>query len=117
MRLPGGHPSAVPQPVARAPRRKPRPGARADVRRAGDRYGAELGAGLVDVGADGASVRLTAQAGPGERVEVGLVTADGRRTVTRAAEVRWCRPLGGGLFAAGLAFDRPLGLAELVALV
>jgi hypothetical protein len=117
MRLPGGHPSAAPQPVARGPRRKPRPGCRADIRRGADRDGADLGAGLTDVGADGASVRLTAQAAPGELVEVVLVAADGRRAVTRAAEVRWCRPLGGGLFVAGRAFDRPFGLTDLADLV
>lgn len=67
--------------------------------------------------ADGASVRLTAPVLPGDKLAIGLGRADGRVVTRLEAVVRWCRPLGGGLFAVGLEFDRPLTLTELAHLV
>lgn len=107
-------PAPRPRPAGRdADRRPARPGARADVRRAGAVIGDDLGAGLVDVAADGAGVRLTAPVAVGEAVRVSLLRRDGRVAAQVPAVVQWCRPVGGGLFAAGLWFDRRLGLTEL----
>lgn len=109
-------PPVEPRPVGRpGSRRPPRAGVRADVRRPG--LDEDLAVGLVDVSADGGCVRVTAPFLPGDELEVALVRADGRVVARVPAEVRWCRPIGGGLFAAGLAFRRPLGLTELAEVV
>jgi hypothetical protein len=62
---------------------------------------------LVDLSADGAWVRLSASVMTGERVVVGFGHADGEAAAHLPAYVRWSRPLGGGLFAAGLKFEQP----------
>jgi PilZ domain len=98
-------------------RRRPvRAGARTSVHRPNAEV-AELGAGLLDVSPDGAGVRLTAPVGMGEELEVGLVRPDGRIVARLRAVVRWCRPIGGGLYAVGFRFDRALTLTELADLV
>jgi hypothetical protein len=111
-------PSATQRAAGRTGDRRPaRPGSRAEVRRAAAADGADLGAGLTDVSADGAGVRLTAPAAVGEPLDVGLVRPDGQPAARTRAAVLWCRPIGGGLYAAGLAFDRRLGLTELADLI
>ena len=99
------------------PRRVVRRGARADVRRAGGRPGEDPGAGLIGVSAGGAGVRLSNSVALGEVLAVVPGRPDGRPVARFSGVVQWCRPLGGGMLAAGLAFDRRLGLAELAGLV
>jgi hypothetical protein len=53
----------------------------------------------------------------GERLVVGFVHSDAEAVARVPAHVRWSRPLGGGLFAAGLEFERPLTRAELTDLI
>lgn len=101
---PGGH-------------RAPRPGVRVEVRRLHVDPGDDLGRGLTTLGADGAGVRLSATVAAGDELAVVLIRSDGRPVAPVRAAVQWCRPLGGGLFTAGLGFDRRLGLAELADLV
>jgi hypothetical protein len=110
---------AAPRPPARRAngRRPARAGARAEVRRVGSVVGGDLGAGLADVSADGAGVRLTAAVSVGEELAVALVRPDGRPAARRAGTVQWCRPVAGGQYAAGLGFDRPLSLAEVAGLI
>lgn len=72
---------------------------------------------LVNLGADGAGVRLSAPAVLGESLEIQITLVDGTTTGVIRAEVRWCRPLGGGLFTAGIEFARKLTLNELAGLV
>lgn len=113
MTLPAGA-----QPAGRpAGHRPPRPGVRADVRRVAADPGDDLGRGLTGLGPDGAGVRLSAAVTAGDELAVVLVRADGRPVAPVGAVAQWCRPLGGGLFTAGLGFDRRLGLAELADLV
>jgi hypothetical protein len=94
-----------------------RAGARAEVRRVGSARNPDLGAGLVDVSEDGACVRLTAPMESGEEVLVGLRPKGGRRGLRLRAEIRWCRPVGGGLYLAGLRLSRQLAEAEIAHLV
>jgi hypothetical protein len=77
----------------------------------------DIGAGLTTVGSDAAGVRLSAAVTVGAELKVVLVRTDGRPQPPIGAIVQWCRPLGGGLFAVGLQFDRRLGLAELADLI
>jgi hypothetical protein len=53
----------------------------------------------------------------GEQLVVGLIQSDGEAVARVPAHVRWSRPLGGGLFAAGLEFERPLTRAEMADLI
>jgi hypothetical protein len=92
-------------------------GTRAEVRRLSAEEGFDFCAGLADLSADGARVRLTAPVMTGERLVVGLVHVGGREVAHVPGQVRWSRPLGGGLFAAGLEFDRPLTRVEMANLV
>jgi hypothetical protein len=94
-----------------------RAGARAEVRRASPGREPDLGVGLVDVSADGVCVRLTAPMETGEGVLIGLRPKGGRRLLRLRAEIRWCRPVGGGLYLAGLRLARPLTAAEVAHLV
>jgi hypothetical protein len=94
-----------------------RAGAKAEVRRVTTGREADLGAGLVDVSTDGACVRLTAPLEAGDVVTVGLRPKGGRRALRLRAEVRWCRPIGGGLYLAGLHLARPLTPSEVSHLV
>jgi PilZ domain len=111
-------PVADPLAVGRSrERRAPRDGTRAVVRRGGAELGPDVGAGLADLSVDGACVRVRASVEPGDELVVGLVGADGRAVVRAKARVRWSRPLGDGLFAAGLEFNRPLSRTELASLV
>jgi hypothetical protein len=117
-----GKPMALPTPGPRpsgreAARRPVRAGVRADVRRPGAEADADLGAALADVSADGASVRLTGPALIGDELDIAPVRADGRIAARVRAEVRWCRPIGGGLFAAGVGFRRRITLTELAEVV
>ena len=93
-----------------------RAGSKAEVRRLGPPLGPDLGAGLVDVSADGARVRLTAPAEVGQEVRVRLRRKGTRKSTDLMAEVRWCQPEGGGLYLAGLRLCRPLTPAELAEL-
>jgi hypothetical protein len=97
--------------------RPPRPGVWVDVRRLDAERGDDLGRGLTTIGPDGAGVRLSAAVAAGDELAVVLVRPDGRPVAPVRAVAQWCRPLGGGLFTAGLGFDRRLGLAELAGLV
>jgi hypothetical protein len=109
---------AGPRPCGRAAdRRRARPGSRADVRRVGEVIGDDLGAGLADVSEDGAGVRLTAPVTVGETLQVCLLRRDGHLAAKLRGRVHWCRPIGGGLYAAGLGFDQPLGLSQLAGLI
>lgn len=90
-----------------------RSGTRAEVRRPGPPVGPDIGAGLVDVSAVGARVRLTAPADVGEEVRIRLRRKGTRKSIEVAAEVRWCQPEGGGVFLAGLRLRRSLTPAEL----
>jgi hypothetical protein len=110
---PGGPPPAS-RPADRRPARR---GAKADVRRVGSAVGDDLAAGLTEVAPDGAVVRLTVAVSVGEELAICLVRPDGRLTARLTATVRWCRPIGGGLYAAGLRFDRGLRSTELAGLV
>ena len=114
MALPAAEPGVAGQTGERRPARK---GATADVRRAGPDLGPDLGSGLADLSSGGACVRLTAPVLSGDALAVALSRADGRLVARLTAEVRWCRPLGGGLFAVGLEFERPLSPTELAHLV
>ena len=79
--------------------------------------GDDLGAALADVSADEAGVRLTDAVVVGEELAAALVLPGGRVAARATGRVRWCRPLGAGLFAAGLEFHRPLARAEMADLV
>jgi hypothetical protein len=94
-----------------------RAGARAEVRRVGSAKNPDLGAGLLDVSEEGACVRLTAPLETGEAVLIGLRPKGGRRALRLHAEVRWCRPVGGGLYLSGLRLSRSLEPAEIAHLV
>jgi hypothetical protein len=113
-------PALTPIPAAepRAERRRSaRPGAAVEVRRAGDRGAPDLAAGLVDLARDGLGARVEAPIPPGEPVEVVVRAPGAARAVPRAGEVRWCRPLGGGLYLVGIRLARPLATADVDALV
>jgi hypothetical protein len=111
-------PLTEPRPTGRTGDRRPaRVNSRADVRRVGSAVGDDLGAGLTDVSADGAGVRLTDAVVVGEELAVALVLPGGRVAARATGRVQWCRPIGNGMFAAGLGFDRPLGLTELASLI
>jgi hypothetical protein len=85
--------------------------------RDGSAVGDDLAAGLTDVAADGAGVRLTTHVSIGEELAVAPVRPDGRVAARLTGTVRWWRPVGGGLYTAGLRFDRGLGSTELGGLV
>jgi len=105
-------------PTRPANRRRPtRAGARAEVRRVGAVVGDDLSAGLADLSADEAGVRLKTAVSVGEELAVTLVRSDGRPAARRVGTVQWYRPVAGGLYTAGLGFDRPLSLAEVAALI
>jgi hypothetical protein len=107
-------PTPDPRPAAREAARRPvRAGVRVDVRRVGPEASADLGAGVGDVSPDGCSVRITAPALVGAELDVTLIRADGRIAARVRAEVRWCRPIGGGLFAVGVGFRHALTLTEM----
>jgi PilZ domain len=89
---------------------------RAEVRRPGPPAGPDLGAGLIDVSTDGACVRLTAPVAVGEAIRVRLRRRGARTAVEVPADVRWCRPEGGGVFLAGIRLKRPLTPVELALL-
>jgi PilZ domain len=93
-----------------------RRGARAEVRRSQSSPGPDLGAGLVDLSLDGACVRLTAPLEVGDAVWVRLRRRGAPKGVEMPAEVRWCKPEGGGVFLAGLRLERPLTDHELAGL-
>jgi hypothetical protein len=79
--------------------------------------GENLGLALTSLAADGAGVRLSAAVVAGEEVVVVAIRPDGRPLAPIRAVSQWCRPLGGGQFAAGLGFTRRLGLTELADLI
>lgn len=103
--------------TAKDSRRLPRPGVEAVIRPARSGPGTSLAVGLSAVGPGAAGVRLSAPAAVGDAFDVVLVRADGRPLPLVRGLVQWCRPLGGGMYAAGLEFDRQLGPAELADLV
>jgi hypothetical protein len=86
-------------------------GARAEVRRLAD-MSVDLGAGLANLSEEGACVRVTVPMATGEKVELRLRRAGARRRLKVEAEIRWCRPLGGGLYIAGVRLARHLTPAE-----
>jgi hypothetical protein len=90
---------------------------RADVRRVSAETGENLGVALTSIAADGAGVRLSAAVIGGEELVVVLIRPDGRPLTPVRGVAQWCRPLGGGQFAAGLGFTRRLGLTELADLI
>jgi len=54
---------------------------------------------------------------PGDELQVTICRPNGSLVLSALGEVRWCRPMGGGLFMAGLRLTRhltPSQLAELV---
>jgi hypothetical protein len=114
MALPPTNPTPA---IPTGQRRSVRAGTRIDVLRMGTDATTDPGAGLVNLGADGAGVRLSAPAVLGESLDIQITLADGTTTGMIQAEVRWCRPLGGGLFTAGIEFTRRLTLNELAGLV
>lgn len=71
---------------------------------------------VTDVNGARISVRLAAVVVADEELQVSLLHGDWPVASTRA-RARWCRPVGGGLHAAGLLFSRPLTLAEFAELV
>jgi hypothetical protein len=101
----------------RSERRQARAGLRLIVRRVAAKIGENLGARLNDVSVDGAGVRLMAPVSVGERIELTVLRATDRETARVKATARWCKPIGGGLFAAGVAFERPLTETEYAHLV
>jgi hypothetical protein len=98
-------------------RRSVRAGTKVDVRRVGSDATIDPGAALVNLGADGAGVRLSAPAVLREPLDIQITLADGTTTGMIRAEVRWCRPLGGGLFTAEIEFSRRLTLNQLAGLI
>ena len=90
-----------------------RSGVRSEVRRPGSPPGPDLGAGLVDVSADGACVRVTAPVTVGEDLQVRFRRKGAKKWIEMPTGVRWCQPEGGGLFLVGLRLRRRLTPAEL----
>ena len=96
--------------------RRARPGIRVSMYRADVKGGPNLGAGLENLGAEGACVRLTAQVFVDDVLDIEFFLAN-EKSIKVRSKVRWCRPIGGALFAAGVEFDRRLTLSELANLV
>lgn len=97
-------------------RRPPRPGARAELRRAGLGLQPDLAVGLVDVSRGGVKVRLRGHARRGDRFQVTLRAPTGAIAAHGPAEVSWCVVESEGTALAGLRFLYPLAgrqLAEL----
>jgi hypothetical protein len=90
------------------PRRSPRPGARAEVRRGALGAAPDVAVGLLDVSEGGARVRVRGRLRPGDRVLVSVFPPGGVWVAGGPAEVRWCEPAVDGTSAAGIRFDRPL---------
>ena len=97
-------------------RRPVRGGVALDVRRVCSEYEPNLAQKLLNVSAEGIGIRLTVPVLPGDELQVNVCRADGSSLVKGLGEVRWCRPIGGGLFAAGLRLVRRLTLTELAEL-
>jgi PilZ domain len=103
---------AAPGDGRRRPRRRPRGGARVEVRRADEGGGRDLALALADVCSEGLGVWLKAALRPGEPVVVTLATSPTRGAVL-TAEVRWCAPAKDWTYRAGLRLCRPLADAAL----
>lgn len=88
-----------------------------EVRRIGVETGDDLGAAITDVSDSGAGFRLAHAVLPGEELEITIIRVTTRKTIQMSAVARWCRPLGGGRFAAGVEFRQRLTASELAALV
>jgi hypothetical protein len=71
----------------------------------------------LNISAEGVGIRLTVSVLPSDELQVTIFRADGSSIVRALGVVRWCRPMGGGLFAAGLLFPRRLTLTELAEFV
>jgi hypothetical protein len=78
--------------------------------------GADVGAVLFDVSAEGLRLALAAAVAPGQEVEVTLAPPWGRDT-RLVADVVWCGPRDAATYWVGLKLRRPLALGELAALV
>lgn len=98
-------------------RRLARANARVNVRRVAAGVGTGMIAKLMDVSENGACVQLSAPADIGEVLDLTMIQPNGRNTYRVLASVKWCRPVGGGLFAVGVSFQRQLTLTELARLV
>jgi hypothetical protein len=100
-----------------SPRYKARAGVRLDLRRTCSNSEPNLATSLLNISAEGIGARLTVSVLPGDELQVTICRANGSSIVRLLGEVRWCRPMGGGLFAAGLLLSRRLTFAELAKLV
>jgi hypothetical protein len=76
-----------------------------------------IGAGLNNISLQGAGLRLTAPVSIDEKLELTILRADEREAARVQAAVRWSKPIGGGLYAVGVAFDRKLTLIEFAHMV
>jgi hypothetical protein len=98
-------------------RRPVRGGVQLDVRRVCSDSEPNLATALLDVSAEGVGIRLTVSVVVGDELQVTICRTDGSSIVRSLGEVRWCRPIGGGLFAAGVRLVRRIALTELSELV
>jgi hypothetical protein len=71
----------------------------------------------LNISAEGVGIRLTVSVLPGDELQVTIYRTNGSSIVRALGVVRWCKPMGGGLFAAGLQFARRLALTELAEVV
>jgi hypothetical protein len=105
---------AAPALTARPGRRRPaRPGVMIQLRRRAAGSIPDLFGALADVSANGLGVRLESPADEGDRIEATMRAPSAARPVVVTGEVRWCRPVAGHRYLAGIYLDRPLTAAEL----
>ena len=100
----------------RSPRKLSIRSVRAECRLGVRGLGADIGAVLFDVSADGLRLSVAVAVAPRQEVEVVLVPPWGR-DIRRTADVVWCAPRDEATHWAGLKLRQPLGLGELRDLV
>jgi PilZ domain len=61
----------------------------------------------------GACVRLTAPVEVGAELDIEFRRSGAKKSIKLLADVRWCRPEGGGLYLVGIRLQRRLTAAEL----
>jgi hypothetical protein len=87
------------------------------VQRDSDKVADNIGVGLNDISLQGGGLRLIAAVSVGEKLELTILRADEGQAARVQAIVRWSKPIGGGLYAVGVAFNRKLTLREIAQIV
>jgi hypothetical protein len=75
--------------------------------------GPNLAVALIDISEDGLGVRLKASLAAGDEVSVELSAPGVRKSLKMVGDIRWCREVGDGTFAAGVRLRRRLTYAQL----